>query len=382
MERVDVSQSSARILVLGGHKAEVSQASARMMARLPMETFVSQASARALIGYIPLQLQEFRISQGKARMLLRVSPNFRWVDMFTDIVFPNDISENSDSSTRFNTLVNQVSSGHDQRIALWDHPLMEYNVTYGVRTMEQLHAMIRLFRAVRGRLNSFRFLDKIDFTSTFAVRDEARAAEDISPLDQQIGVGDDETLSFQLVKHYPFDDEVTTRPIYKPIEGTVSCAINDVEITNFEVDHSTGILTIVPRVDVALPEATLANVAGITWRITVADTPETHLPLLEDGDFIDVVGFPEEVIRGVVVGSTTTALDFAWAAGTVGGPFVDVAVQLTTDDTPQEGDVITAGFMFHVPVRFDSDRIPVRLEYYGVGSASEVRLVEVRPDQE
>jgi uncharacterized protein (TIGR02217 family) len=46
---------------------------------------------------------------------------------------------------------------------------------------------------------------------------------------------------------------------------------------------------------------------------------------------------------------------------------------------PKTGKVLTAGFKFFVPVRFDVDRLPVTLEEYGVGSAGDVKLIEVRP---
>src|SRR5690606_28753890 len=124
----------------------------------------------------------------------------------------------SDAATKFSTIVNEVASGHDQRISRWAYPVMEYNVAYGVRTMEQLHDLIRFFRVVKGKRNSFRFLDKLDFTSNFAEMEESRAAPETLPTDQQIGVGDGETQSFQLIKSYDFDTEVAVRPIYKPIE--------------------------------------------------------------------------------------------------------------------------------------------------------------------
>lgn len=383
MEEVRLSQSSARMLIRRAAQVDVAQISARSIVRLDSSVQVSHVAARSLVRYQGLVTQAFRFSQGKARMLLRLSPNFRWVDMFTDVVFPHDISQNSDAATKFNTLVNQVASGHDQRIALWDHPLMEYNVAYGVRTMEQLHDLIRLFRTMRGRLNSFRFLDKIDYTSTFATFEESRAPEDISPTDQQIGEGDNETISFQLVKHYDFDTETTTRPIYKPIQGTVMVAVDGEEIENFECDHSTGIVTIVPRIDVLIPYATISRVSGTTWRITVpAAPPEGLLPIFEVGEWINTSNFGQQVERGTVISSTATTLDFAWPQGVDGGPYAGASVQITSDNTPRTGQAVTAGYHFHVPVRFDSDRIPVKLEYYGVGSASEVKLVEVRPDEE
>jgi hypothetical protein len=50
--------------------------------------------------------------------------------------------------------------------------------------------------------------------------------------------------------------------------------------------------------------------------------------------------------------------------------------------SPGDGVEVTAGYRFHVPVRFQTDRLPIRLETYGIGSATEVKLVEVRSKDE
>lgn len=77
-------------------------------------------------------------------------------------------------------------------------------------------------------------------------------------------------------------------------------------------------------------------------------------------------------------------LEFTWAEGTPGDAFTNQTqtFSLSTNNAPRTGEIVTAGYHFHVPVRFSTDRLPVRLEYYGVGSASEIKLVEVRPDEE
>ena len=46
---------------------------------------------------------------------------------------------------------------------------------------------------------------------------------------------------------------------------------------------------------------------------------------------------------------------------------------------PVSGATLTAGFQFYVPVRFDTDTLPMTLEDYGIGSANSIKLVEVRP---
>ncbi|GGB51492.1 glycoside hydrolase family 24 [Tistrella bauzanensis] len=45
---------------------------------------------------------------------------------------------------------------------------------------------------------------------------------------------------------------------------------------------------------------------------------------------------------------------------------------------PLAGAVLTAGFAFDVPVRFDTDHLPATIEDYGIGAVRSVPLVEIR----
>ena len=58
---------------------------------------------------------------------------------------------------------------------------------------------------------------------------------------------------------------------------------------------------------------------------------------------------------------------------------VDVTTGLVTLDAPPgTGAVVTAGFEFDTPVRFDADRIEVTLESFEAGRMAAVPLIEVR----
>jgi uncharacterized protein (TIGR02217 family) len=46
---------------------------------------------------------------------------------------------------------------------------------------------------------------------------------------------------------------------------------------------------------------------------------------------------------------------------------------------PANGAVVTAGFEFDVPVRFDADEITVNLSHFEAGEIPEIPLIEVRP---
>ena len=51
---------------------------------------------------------------------------------------------------------------------------------------------------------------------------------------------------------------------------------------------------------------------------------------------------------------------------------------VTLDAAPGEGQVVTAGFWFDTPVRFDTDRLEVTLDSFEAGRMAAVPLVEIR----
>lgn len=83
-------------------------------------------------------------------------------------------------------------------------------------------------------------------------------------------------------------------------------------------------------------------------------------------------------VRKPVAGTVKVAV--AGAELAVGGPVsVDAVTGMVTFLTPPAtGAVVTAGFEFDVPVRFDTDRIEVSLAAFAAGEAPAVPVVEVR----
>lgn len=74
-----------------------------------------------------------------------------------------------------------------------------------------------------------------------------------------------------------------------------------------------------------------------------------------------------------VVGSVSVAVD-----GTEVAAVVDAATGVVTlAAAPAEGAVVTAGFLFDCPVRFDIDRLDINLEAFGAGRVIRVPLVEL-----
>ena len=307
---------------------------------------------------------------------------------FINEVFPKDISFNSIGSTRFQTDVIMVDSGDDQRISRWSAPLMEYDVAYGVRTMEDLHALISFFRAMKGRLYGFLYEDHVDFSSTMAVAIDARAPPAISHLDQIIGTGDGSTKVFQLIKTYasPLGGATQTRLIIKPQTGTVLIAVNNVNASNFAVDPTTGLVTFsTPHGLSPLNNLTMTG-SGTSWTINGA---AAQLPGFNVGDRIVTNGWLNPLnnyletdpcyVTSYASDRSTLVFNCANGKGAAEGSRNGVAIYV--HPAPANGLTITAGYLFYVAVRFDTDRLPVSLEEYGIGGANDVKLIEVRPGE-
>lgn len=76
-----------------------------------------------------------------------------------------------------------------------------------------------------------------------------------------------------------------------------------------------------------------------------------------------------------VIGSVLIAIDGVALSSS------DFSVEdgvVTLDVAPAEGAVVTAGFLFDTPVRFDIDRLDLAIDGFGAGHAVAIPLVEVR----
>lgn len=312
------------------------------------------------------------------------------------VIFPYCISYGSDGAEVFSTDINVVDSGHEQRIAAWDQPLMEYNIAYGVRSMDDLQSLKQLFRVTRGPRDGFRFRDPVDFTSSFAIGDDSRKADPISPTDQIIGTGDGASLTFQLTKTYAFGNGTPSiRKIYKPEIGSVLLAQDGrpYPSANFSVDYDTGIVT-TSSIAVDIVGGTVnmsaAYSAGNRYRDITWDDAHT-INNLEVGDIVSVNGFdlagnfitwPDGFVVNFIDNSSKklTLFQLNGYDGSKGvlESKAGATVTITSSPYPVDGSIITAGYTFHIPVRFAVDRLPISLDSYGIGSATDLKLVELR----
>ncbi len=210
---------------------------------------------------------------------------------FHEVLFPTAVALGASGGPERRTEIVTLGSGREERNARWADSRRRYNAGYGVRTLDELHAVIAFFEERRGKLFGFRWRDRADWRS-------GPPSQVPGPEDQIIGGGDGETAVFPLLKTYGAAHAPYARAIAKPVAGTVRIAVDGVEAVggaDFSCDAATGIVTFAP--------------------------------------------------------------------GTV----------------PGAGAVVTAGFAFDVPVRFDTDRLEVNLSAFAAGEIPNIPLVEIRP---
>lgn len=114
--------------------------------------------------------------------------------------------------------------------------------------------------------------------------------------------------------------------------------------------------------------------AMLDQQIGIGDGAETRFQLVKRyGASFDPYLRP---IAKPVTGSVIIAVD--GVAAESGDYFVDPLTGIVTfDAAPGDGDTVTAGFQFDVPVRFDTDRLDVELSGFDAAVVPHIPLIEV-----
>ncbi len=208
---------------------------------------------------------------------------------FHDIRFPAAVSFASSGGPERRTEIVTLASGAEERNTPWAHARRRYDAGLGIRTLDDLHAVLAFFEARRGQLYGFRWKDFADYRS-------GPPSAPVTMNDQIIGTGDGSTTVFALSKTYEAGAHAYTRPITKPVQGTVQLAVDGI-----------------------------AQQEGVDFILDTA---------------LGTVTFP-------------------------GAP-------------PANGAVISAGFEFDVPVRFDTPFLNITLDGFNAGAVPAIPIVEVR----
>lgn len=158
---------------------------------------------------------------------------------FHEVRFPTAVSLESRGGPVRKTEIIPLGSGRERRNARWFHGRRRYEAGYGIKSLNDLHAIIHFFEERRGRLYGFRWKDRVDYKS-------CEPAAIPAATNQVIGTGNGVLNTFQLVKKYGDSFAPYTRLIRKPVFGTVRIAVAGnvlAENAAWSVDITTGIIT-------------------------------------------------------------------------------------------------------------------------------------------
>lgn len=166
---------------------------------------------------------------------------------FHDVRLPDDVERGAVGGPRFKTTVLTLESGFEKRNIDWAQARGQWDVGYGIMAKEDeaaqfatLDIIRNFFYARQGRAHSFRFKDWTDF--------DIGDKNNPTVTNQQIGLGDDVTVAFQIFKQYSSGGITYDRPLTKIVSGTQTILLDNVVQTDpgdYTIDLNTGIVTFV-----------------------------------------------------------------------------------------------------------------------------------------
>lgn len=142
--------------------------------------------------------------------------------------FPLDIALGARGGPERATDIITLASGREERNSRWAQSRRRYNAGYGVKSRADMQAVLAFFEERRGRFHSFLWRDALDHSSNGS---------------QPLGIGDGETVAFQLSKTYGASFDPYVRPITKPLAETVTIIVDGGATIAFAVSETTGIVT-------------------------------------------------------------------------------------------------------------------------------------------
>ena len=200
---------------------------------------------------------------------------------FDEIRFPVAISRGGSGGPERRTEIVTTASGREERNSRWVDSRRRYNAGFGVKSLDDIHAVVAFFEERRGRLHGFRWKDHGDFKS-------CAPSSMIAAADQVLGVGDGVNAAFQLVKRYGTGLRDHIRVIAKPVAGSVLVAVNGTPALNFTLDAMTGVVTFLPS---SIPGLGAQVTAGFAFDVPVRfDTDQLSINLqhFAGGDIPDI----------------------------------------------------------------------------------------------
>jgi uncharacterized protein (TIGR02217 family) len=149
---------------------------------------------------------------------------------FHEVQFPPKIAYGASGGPGFSTSIALSFNGFEQRNINWHTAKGKWDISTGIKSSSDIDKVLSFFRARFGKAYGFRFKDWSDY----------------KVIGQVIGVGDNKTRHFQLIKDYKSGNYHYTRDILKPVEGSIRVYIDSkaTDTTHpYTVNTTNGIIT-------------------------------------------------------------------------------------------------------------------------------------------
>lgn len=291
---------------------------------------------------------------------------------FIEIRFPEDVGYGTVGGATYKTIIATQYSGAESRAKSWQYPLQKYNIVYEVKSITAINILNNFFNATGGRFSGFRFKDFNDFSSSpdgfSAPQENDQEILTYPNLTRADGIAD----RYQVIKQYTIGNVSQIRIIkkivipnqllYPIINGSREDSIETV------IDANTGILTFPADDPRIITNITKANPCVITMSTSAQFLPNTL--------FIkNVVGMAElNNGRFRVINKAGNQLTLSLDSSAFNAYISDGNI----NTLPQPGEIVTTGYLFDVPVRFDTDQLLISRDSFNTASITTLPLAEIR----
>jgi uncharacterized protein (TIGR02217 family) len=195
---------------------------------------------------------------------------------FIAALFPLELSAKPKITISRKTSVMVSIAGHEERLSRIAHSKRVYEISYSLDKLHRFESVTAFFENVHENNASFLFNDVSDYKSTRSMRNT------ISANDCLLGLGNNTTTSFQIVKPYEYDGFVYNRKIRRIVPGSLLVALNNVvQLSGYS--ESGGVITFATA-----PASGVEITAGFAYHVEVrfvTDTLTRTLPIPELFEF-------------------------------------------------------------------------------------------------
>ncbi|QXN72516.1 hypothetical protein RCTIPTONUS_46 [Rhodobacter phage RcTiptonus] len=335
---------------------------------LPLTTKVFSLGVEAIGGYTNQRVYMFggealvRCDYDPRNGLAYVSetmPNSEEpMAVYRDLVFPECIAYGTTGVPIYKTEKVEVASGSELRQSRWRYPKHQYDVDMSTLDAEQTAEVLRLWHVCSGEGVGFMFMDPQDNTSQDT--EDGISGSTPTMLDQLVAVASAGRYEYPLYKNYEVNGHVKQRRIRYPIDGTILVAVEGRNYPRWSFNYDAGVL----RLSTPFGPLIRSCTYDAETKTFTCVAPNAFISFLVD-DLIYVSGFVNSAfniepgdnpLRVVEATEHTLRIEQMQAGEEFHAPSVTITAPFTFQSAlPPAGAAITAGFMFHVPVRFATE---------------------------